>query len=191
MGACPIRLKKPAASSDHKAALNPILSSNTPPIYPPPTHSIQPFPTLKTCLLLYEPCSTMTKRKRKSGAHLDAETSSPSGAKRARQATDSGSVVAAQSVSYGRVDPTYGQRSAIPGLDDDDDYGHEGTGQDREGGGEGDDEVEYGVDVEALRYLRSVRYACRSLSCPPPSPLSPSPFPRVSCVRERSCCVWG
>lgn len=49
-----------------------------------------------------------------------------------------------QSVTYGRVDPTYGQRSAIPGLDD----------QDAE---DGDSEVEYGVDVDALSYLRSVR----------------------------------
>lgn len=43
-----------------------------------------------------------------------------------------------------RVDPTYGQRSAIPGLDDD-------TVQD-EGGLDYDDE-----EMDALAYLRAVR----------------------------------
>jgi len=44
-----------------------------------------------------------------------------------------------------RVDPTYGQRSAIPGLDDD-------TRMEGE-----DDELNYDEDMDALAYLRSVR----------------------------------
>jgi hypothetical protein len=52
--------------------------------------------------------------------------------------------------AYARVDPTYGQRSAIPGLDDytrDDDDG---------------DSLNYDADMDALAYLRSVRlvYSC-------------------------------
>lgn len=43
-----------------------------------------------------------------------------------------------------RVDPTYGQRSAIPGLDDDTSFGDE-------------DELDYSEDMNALEYLRSVR----------------------------------
>lgn len=96
----------------------------------------------------------MTKRKRKSTAPDSTES------KRARQSSDGFPPVSSQPVSYGRVDPTYGQRSAIPGLDDEDYNGE------RSGGGEGgESDVEYMVDVEALRYLRSVRY------------VSPSPFP--------------
>jgi hypothetical protein len=85
----------------------------------------------------------MTKRKRKSGTQLDTDSSGP---KRARQSVDGNMPIASQSVSYGRVDPTYGQRSAIPGLDD--------AGEDVDGA---ESDVEYSVDVEALRYLRSVR----------------------------------
>jgi hypothetical protein len=45
----------------------------------------------------------------------------------------------------GRIDPTYGQRSAIPGLDDDTVM-------------EGDDEdLNYDEGMDALAYLRSVR----------------------------------
>jgi hypothetical protein len=45
----------------------------------------------------------------------------------------------------GRVDPTYGQRSAIPGLDDDTVM-------------EGDeDALNYDDDMDALEYLRAVR----------------------------------
>ncbi|CZR58582.1 uncharacterized protein PAC_08474 [Phialocephala subalpina] len=44
-----------------------------------------------------------------------------------------------------RVDPTYGQRSAIPGLDDGNMYGDE------------DDSLMYDEDMDALSYLRSVR----------------------------------
>jgi hypothetical protein len=47
-----------------------------------------------------------------------------------------------------RVDPTYGQRSAIPGLDDDTTMN----------GDDGDDgELNYEEDMDALAYLRSVR----------------------------------
>jgi hypothetical protein len=56
------------------------------------------------------------------------------------------------------VDPTYGQRSAIPGLDDEEyGAGADGGEEDADLDG-GDSDVEYGVDVEALRYLRSVRF---------------------------------
>lgn len=44
----------------------------------------------------------------------------------------------------GRVDPTYGQRSAIPGLDDDTTIA--------------DDELSYNEDMDALAYLRAVRF---------------------------------
>ncbi|KAF8859927.1 hypothetical protein BDZ45DRAFT_649306 [Acephala macrosclerotiorum] len=44
-----------------------------------------------------------------------------------------------------RVDPTYGQRSAIPGLDDGNMFG------------EDDDSLLYDEDMDALAYLRSVR----------------------------------
>ena len=43
------------------------------------------------------------------------------------------------------VDPTYGQRSAIPGLDDD-------TRGDSDG-----DSLNYDEDLDALAYLRAVR----------------------------------
>jgi hypothetical protein len=47
-----------------------------------------------------------------------------------------------------RVDPTYGQRSALPGLDDETlDY---------------DDELNYGDEMDALAYLRSVRQVLNS-----------------------------
>jgi hypothetical protein len=44
-----------------------------------------------------------------------------------------------------RVDPTYGQRSALPGLDD-------ASRIDGE-----DDELDYSEDMDALSYLRAVR----------------------------------
>ena len=47
--------------------------------------------------------------------------------------------------SQGRIDPTYGQRSAFPGLDEDSSAAAE------------DDELDYGDDAEALSYLRAVR----------------------------------
>jgi hypothetical protein len=85
----------------------------------------------------------MTKRKRKSNSQNESD---PIGPKRSRVSNDNSPVIASQSVSHGRVDPTYGQRSAIPGLDDYD--GHES----------GDADSEYGdVDGDALRYLKSVR----------------------------------
>jgi hypothetical protein len=43
-----------------------------------------------------------------------------------------------------RVDPTYGQRSAIPGLDDETAF-------------DDGDELDYSEDMNALAYLRSVR----------------------------------
>lgn len=48
--------------------------------------------------------------------------------------------------TQGRIDPTYGQRSAFPGLD--------GEG----GFAEEDDDLDYGDDAGAMSYLRSVRY---------------------------------
>ncbi len=53
----------------------------------------------------------------------------------------SSSVRASSSAGESRVDPTYGQRGAFPGLDDGSDYS-------------GDD----ALGQEALAYLRSVRY---------------------------------
>ncbi|KFY05083.1 hypothetical protein O988_00285 [Pseudogymnoascus sp. VKM F-3808] len=47
--------------------------------------------------------------------------------------------------TQGRIDPTYGQRSAFPGLD--------GEG----GFAEEDDDLDYGDDAGAMSYLRSVR----------------------------------
>jgi hypothetical protein len=46
--------------------------------------------------------------------------------------------------AYARVDPTYGQRSAIPGLDDETSVDDEGT-------------LNYDEDMDAIAYLRSVR----------------------------------
>ncbi len=48
--------------------------------------------------------------------------------------------------SQPRVDPTYGQRSAFPGLDSYSAY------VDND-----DDDLEYGDDIEALQYLQAVR----------------------------------
>ncbi|OBT39721.1 hypothetical protein VE00_09895 [Pseudogymnoascus sp. WSF 3629] len=47
--------------------------------------------------------------------------------------------------TQGRLDPTYGQRSAFPGLDDEGGFGTE------------DDDLDYGDDAGAISYLRSVR----------------------------------
>lgn len=98
----------------------------------------------------------MTKRKRKSGG-VPSNDADSTGPKRARQSADSSPFVTSQSVSYGRVDPTYGQRSAIPGLDDEEYGAGADGGEDGDLVG-GDSDVEHGVDVEALRYLRSVRF---------------------------------
>lgn len=85
----------------------------------------------------------MTKRKRKSNNTIDLE--SIGATKRSRQSPP----VASQSISYGRVDPTYGQRSAIPGLDED-------------AYGDTESEIAYedegGITGDALAYLRSVRW---------------------------------
>lgn len=116
------------AASSSKATLIPILSNISPSQFLPTVSSqntSQP--------------ATMTKRKRPSNgpAETDDEPKRPRG--------DNAHAAIKQSVSHGRVDPTSGQRSAIPGLDDDD-YG----------GGESD--LEYGTEMEdALSYLRSVR----------------------------------
>ena len=56
--------------------------------------------------------------------------------------------------TQGRIDPTYGQRSAFPGLDEEGGFGTE------------DDDLYYGDDAGAISYLRAVR--CVHL------PLSPS-----------------
>ncbi|OBT55623.1 hypothetical protein VE04_04825 [Pseudogymnoascus sp. 24MN13] len=47
--------------------------------------------------------------------------------------------------TQGRIDPTYGQRSAFPGLDEDGGFGTE------------DDDLDYGDDAGAISYLRAVR----------------------------------
>jgi hypothetical protein len=156
--ACQIRLKRMLQPSPQGCAKpNPlkyflIIPSHLHPtssqLFPPCDPALTNPPTLR---------AAMTKRKRKSGGapSNDADSSGP---KRARQSTDSSSFVTSQSVSCGRVDPTYGQRSAIPGLDDEEyGAGADGGEEDADLDG-GDSDVEYGVDVEALRYLRSVRF---------------------------------
>ena len=47
--------------------------------------------------------------------------------------------------TQGRIDPTYGQRSAFPGLDEDSGFAVE------------DEDLDYEEDVGALSYLRTVR----------------------------------
>ncbi|ELR07127.1 hypothetical protein VC83_02414 [Pseudogymnoascus destructans] len=47
--------------------------------------------------------------------------------------------------TQGRIDPTYGQRSAFPGLDEDGGFGTE------------DNDLDYGDDAGAISYLRAVR----------------------------------
>ncbi|KFZ13685.1 hypothetical protein V502_06483 [Pseudogymnoascus sp. VKM F-4520 (FW-2644)] len=47
--------------------------------------------------------------------------------------------------TQGRIDPTYGQRSAFPGLDEEGSFGAE------------DDDLDYGDDSGAISYLRAVR----------------------------------
>ncbi|OBT67764.1 hypothetical protein VE03_03500 [Pseudogymnoascus sp. 23342-1-I1] len=47
--------------------------------------------------------------------------------------------------TQGRIDPTYGQRSAFPGLDEEGGYATE------------DDDLDYGDDAGAISYLRAVR----------------------------------
>jgi hypothetical protein len=79
----------------------------------------------------------MAKNKRKSTASESQDNS-----KRSRPSNDS----PRQSATYGRVDPTYGQRSAFPGLDDEDVVN------------DVDEELHYGEEfTQALRYLRAVR----------------------------------
>lgn len=53
-----------------------------------------------------------------------------------------------------RVDPTFGQRSALPGLDD---YSKDAYGVD-DGEGEEDEDGNGGIGADALRYLMAVRY---------------------------------
>ena len=69
----------------------------------------------------------------------DDECIQPKSNKRSRQSNGKST----QQHTQGKLDPTFGQRSAIPGLDD---YQFEG-----------DDELEYGEDMDAISYLRSVR----------------------------------
>lgn len=78
----------------------------------------------------------MGKNKR-NNASLDYDEPS----KRARHSSDGPH----KGETQGRVDPTYGQRSAFPGLDV------------YSAGGVEDADLEYGDDVDAMRYLQSVR----------------------------------
>jgi hypothetical protein len=81
---------------------------------------------------------TMGKNKRESdgaGLNYDDEPS----IKRSRPGNNS------KGASQGRVDPTYGQRSAFPGLDE-----HSALEVE-------DDDLDYGLDPDALAYLHSVR----------------------------------
>jgi hypothetical protein len=74
----------------------------------------------------------MIKHKRKSSGGDNDTTPT----KRPRQMT--------QSINHGRVDPNFGQRSALPGLDE-----HDLVLD--------DEDLDYGDDGGALSYLRSVR----------------------------------
>ena len=69
------------------------------------------------------------------------------------QVEEDGKGVNPQAAATGRVDPTYGQRSAFPGLDDDDDEDASGDKGGREGGGA----VFYGPAADGMAYLKMVR----------------------------------
>jgi hypothetical protein len=92
----------------------------------------------------------MGKRKHKHDPSGDAESAEYESSKRLRQISDN----YAKNIKHGRVDPTFGQRSAIPGLDDDD--GEFAIGGDNDNQ---DPDLDYGDSVDALSYLRAVRYA--------------------------------
>ncbi len=53
-----------------------------------------------------------------------------------------------------RLDPTYGQRGAFPGLDDDDDDDDDDDSRGNEGNGNG---LFYGPASDGFEYLRMVR----------------------------------
>jgi hypothetical protein len=90
----------------------------------------------------------MEKRKYHYDVSGDAESAEDGPSKRACQHGD-GHVV--KNIKFGRVDPTFGQRSAIPGLDDyDGEYPIDGDGEDTE--------LDYENSIDALSYLRAVRY---------------------------------
>jgi hypothetical protein len=97
----------------------------------------------------------MGKRKRPSNnISADTELSYDDSPKRSRPEGSNNAPVKQQSVSYGRVDPNSGQRSAIPGLDD----------YSAENGENGEQEYEDDETEDALRYLRSVRQVFSSIA---------------------------
>jgi hypothetical protein len=86
---------------------------------------------------------TKNRKRNRNGDPSEVEnypSSSGNTNKRQRTSTEDG---AKQSHTQGRMDPTFGQRSAIPGLDD---YT-----------AVSDEDLDYGEDMDALSYLRSVR----------------------------------
>lgn len=112
----------------------------------------------------------MAKHKRKSsGGGMDGREGSGSAssghAQQKKVKTGLGSD-RPQGGQQGKIDPTFGQRSAIPGLDDDDRYAYEEPGDSdshdeamhlgEASGSEGMGEEER-VGREALQYLRAVR----------------------------------
>lgn len=86
------------------------------------------------------------KGKRKYDSH-DGKSSVSYNSKRHRNSFDDEDGMTSQSHTQGKLDPTFGQRSAIPGLDDYSRVEYE------------DGELDYGDDEDenALSYLRSVR----------------------------------
>jgi hypothetical protein len=109
----------------------------------------------------------MGKRKHKHDPSVDAESTEYESSKRLRQLGDNYT----KNIKHGRVDPTFGQRSAIPGLDDDD--GEFAIGGDND---DQDLDLDYGDSVDALSYLRSVRYVSNLFpTCFPVEAILPEP----------------
>lgn len=124
----------------------------------------------------------MAKHKRKSSTGDGAEAS-----KKAKTGAGSDRPMAGGSSGQqmGKVDPTFGQRSAIPGLDDDYSYEEPGSGEENldygscASGSEGMSEEDK-VGREAMQYLRAVRLViCLFL------PLSSSTTPSLRRIMKR------
>lgn len=90
----------------------------------------------------------MFRKKKKALLKITSSISTMAGTKRKSPPDSSDGLCSNKSRSRpaveARVDPTYGQRSAIPVLDDDTRHGEE-------------DDLVYDEDMDALAYLRSVR----------------------------------
>jgi hypothetical protein len=112
------------------------------------TQPLQPCPPKFIDLVLIKPpdhnttpthIADMIKRKR--NIANDPEST-------ASKRLSTGQSLTAPSISYGGVDPTYGQRSAFPGLDDN---------NESRNGYDADGNLEDDVTPDALSYLQDVR----------------------------------